>query len=96
MIIISMVFLWLIYLGIIVIGIKGENTSHNRLIIIHAIAEYYSRYVYIDSDQNIADSELYDAMEPYERTLWRLNDWSYKNILPPDKYELIKPFIRKE
>lgn len=31
----------------------------------------------------------------YNATLWCLWDWGYKNILPKDKYEIIKPYIKK-
>ena len=35
----------------------------------------------------------YDDMEPYELTMLRVWDFGYSNILPPDKYEVIKPYI---
>lgn len=36
----------------------------------------------------------YKDMESYERTFWRLWDIGYKHILPKEKYELIKEFIK--
>ena len=36
----------------------------------------------------------YTDMESYEATLFRIWDWGYKRILPPEKFELIKPFIK--
>lgn len=35
----------------------------------------------------------YDDEEAYEKTMWRLWDFGYKNILPKEKYEIIKEFI---
>ena len=37
----------------------------------------------------------YDDMEPYLKTLFRLWDWGYKRILPKEKFELIKPYLKK-
>ena len=33
-------------------------------------------------------------IERYEKTLFRFWDWGYTRILPPEKFELIKPFIK--
>lgn len=35
----------------------------------------------------------FEDMESYDSTLFRFWDWGYKRILPPEKYEIIKPFI---
>ena len=35
----------------------------------------------------------YSDEEPYEKTLFRLWDFGYRNILPKEKYEIIKEFI---
>ena len=35
-------------------------------------------------------------MESYEKTLFRLWDWGYTRILPPEKFELIKPYINRK
>jgi hypothetical protein len=37
----------------------------------------------------------YDDMESYDETLFRLFDFGYKNILPKEKYDIIKPYINK-
>ena len=39
-------------------------------------------------------SVIANAMEPYEQTVLRWNDFGYKNILPKEYFELIKPYIR--
>ena len=36
----------------------------------------------------------YKDMEYYMKTLWRLWDWGYTRILPKDKFEIIKPYIK--
>lgn len=38
----------------------------------------------------------YDDEEAYEKTMWRLWDFGYKNILPKEKYEIIKEFIENK
>jgi hypothetical protein len=37
----------------------------------------------------------YDDMRDYDSTVMRIFDWGYKNILPEDKFEIIKPYIHK-
>lgn len=91
---IIMLIMWLIVLFFNILSIKNENTHRNRLIIIHAIGDY-GRYRMDNDMYNPICLKIYDYMEPYKRTLWRLWDWSYKNILPPDIYEIIKPFIKR-
>jgi hypothetical protein len=42
------------------------------------------------------DWDLYfNDIEPFERTVFRLWDWGYKRILPKDKFEIIKPYLKK-
>ena len=33
-------------------------------------------------------------MESYLKVIFRIWDWGYENILPPDKYVLIAPYIK--
>lgn len=72
--------------------IKNENAEHNHTIIIDAIYAYQldmcKMYIY-DYEVDFKD------MESYGKTLFRLWDWGYKNILPPDKFKIIKPYIYK-
>ena len=35
----------------------------------------------------------YDDMEEFDKTEKRVFDWGCKNILPKEKFELIKPFL---
>ena len=36
----------------------------------------------------------YDDIEDYHKVLYRLWDWGYTRILPKDKFEIIKPYIK--
>jgi hypothetical protein len=38
----------------------------------------------------------YDDMESYDETLFRLFDFGYENILPKEKYEIIRPYIKHD
>ncbi len=68
---------------------KNIITYNNRDIIIDAIYEYK-----IDMKSQGKENEVdYDDMKSYDRTLWNLFNWGYKNILPPNKYEIIKKYI---
>lgn len=86
---------WLIVLFFIALTIKNENTYHNHIIISNAIGDYIRWRIKNNLYDNLSYLALYDCIEPYERTLWRLWDWSYKNILPPEQYKIIKPFVKR-
>lgn len=72
--------------------IKNNNTYKNRQIIIEAICEYKTNMIV--SDKHMEIKVGYEDIEPYENTLYRWLDWGYENILPPDKFEIIKPYIK--
>ena len=77
----------------VVILIKNEVTFRNRTIISQAIFLYE-----MDAIINNRVPALgfgYDDRESYEATLYRLWDWGYTRILPPDKFEIIKPYVEK-
>lgn len=69
---------------------KNKITYENVLKINEAI------YVYqIDCIKNGTSSIVdYDDLEDYDKTLWRLWDWGYTRMLPKDKFEIIKPYIK--
>ena len=75
---------------------KNNNTYRNQGIIINAIHRYKQHE--LESATNILNlhySVNYYDMEPYEKTLFRFWDWGYENILPKDKFEIIKSYISK-
>ena len=81
----------LILIGVlpILLLIKNENAYKNYIIIIEAIGEYQ-----IDCVRNkIIPFMDFDDMKSYYTTIFRLTDWGYRNILPKDKFEIIKPYI---
>lgn len=68
---------------------KKENTSNKRTLIITAIY-IYKMECSIEGTKPLVD---YSDMEPYNKTLWRIFDWSHERILPADKLEIIKEYI---
>ena len=45
-------------------------------------------------EQNNCNFEVdYDDAEPYDKTLLRLWDFGYHNILPKEKFEIIEKYI---
>lgn len=77
----------------VVIMMKNLNTynCHNK--IGHAIHEY--KFACIQNHDWVALHFVeYRDMESYEKTLFRLWDWGYTRILPEDKFEIIKPYIK--
>lgn len=71
--------------------VKNDNALKNRGIIIEAIYEYNT--IMIASNKR-RDKIKYADMESYDDTLYRWWDWGYENILPSDKFEIIKPYIK--
>lgn len=70
--------------------IKNCFTLKNALIIVYAIGDY--RLDCIENDINMEVD--FEDMEDYNDTLLRLWDWGYTRILPKDKFEIIKPYIK--
>lgn len=72
--------------------IKNNVTHFNRMLVLNAI--YLYRRDLIEQDKyDEAQVNMYD-LESYGKTLWRLWDWGYEHILPPEKFEIIKPYIK--
>lgn len=82
----------LVLLGLFIL--KNENACKNRCIIVDAIFEHH---IYaLNSFDMLRHFEVdYNDAEPYDKTLFRLYDWGYTRILPKEKYEIIKPYIKE-
>ena len=100
---VAIVGLTLIAIVLIICGvmlIKNEVTYRNRIKILNAIYRYSFNNIAKDFDNwqpgqpQTWDSVNSSDMEDYDTTLYRFWDWGYTRILPPDKFELIKPFIK--
>ena len=69
--------------------IKNNNAYKNHIIIVEAIYEYCI-------EKNVDFALFYNMyMEDYDDTLNRFWDWGYTRILPPEQFELIKPYIKE-
>ena len=68
--------------------IKNEVTRNCRVIIVEAIEAYLLDHI---NETTLVD---FDDMESHNDTFSRFWDWGYTRILPKDKYELIKPYIK--
>lgn len=69
--------------------LKNKNTFINHTTIVRAI------YLYQTDNIKLGRASLvdYSDMEEYERTFSRFYDWGYKNILPKEKFDIIKDYI---
>lgn len=88
-------FLFLPIIGLILCSIafaKNKITYKNYQIIIDAIYQYYDEII---DNGGRPDFSLYEKMESYDATFWRIFDWSYENILPSDEMEKLRPYINK-
>lgn len=83
--------IWIVFWTMVLI--KNHVTSRMQGKIIDAIFVYsmtcLDKYDFVS-----AHLVEFDDMESYEKTLFRLWDWGYTRILPPEKFELIKPYIK--
>lgn len=77
----------------LILLLKNENTYKQHEIILTAIYNYridlHSKGIHYDFRVD------YDDTEPYDKTFYRWWDWGYSNILPPDKFEILKPYIEE-
>lgn len=83
--------------------LKINVTKKNQVIIINAIFEYQKTEldrVFADflngkiDEYHYVPAVSFEDHESFEKTLWRLWDWGYTRILPKDKFEIIKPYIK--
>lgn len=78
----------------IVMAFKNNNTYKNHKIIADAIYKYHMAVIKNTNPLAQFDFKVdYSDMESYAKTYFRIWDWGYKSILPPDKFEIIKEYI---
>ena len=85
----AVIVLFLLLMPVILL-VKNEVTYRNMTIITHAVHDYRSRQI----TENKPIFVDYDDMKSYRKVLFRICDWGYENILSPDKYVLIAPYIK--
>lgn len=76
----------------VLIMLRNTVACNQRTIIIDAIHRYHYDLIEQDIFTYVVE---YSDMESYGKTLWRLWDWGCKRILPSDKYEIIKQYIKR-
>lgn len=78
---------------LIVASVRSDVVYGNHKIIIEAIEDYHLWLIQNDKYEfNECDVEYAD-MEDYTTTFLRFWDWGYSRILPPEKLEIVKPYI---
>lgn len=87
-------FIYLVYSAYMIF--KNENTFKQRVKIIKAIHAYFQSKKDVEEMDVEEVDYMYHSVEPYDDTLNRRLDWGYKNIVPPDVYEKIEPYIKEE
>ena len=70
--------------------VKNEITFKNLCLIFDAVRLYNFDCI---RNGNKADIVSFDNIKSYDEVYNNLFDWGYKNILPPDDFEKVKPFI---
>lgn len=88
-----------VFVGAIMLIKDGVN-YRNYEIIMDAIFDYSMDAIdKAAKNGTIFDGVKYEVtysdMRDYSSTVMRIFDWGYKNILPADKFEIIKPYIHK-
>lgn len=65
--------------------------------VLAAIAMYHISIVrQVDTPEEFKAAALvwFEDMRPYRRVLLDLTTWTARGVLPPDKYEIIEPYIK--
>ena len=88
--VVELIICFILIAFLIVLAFKNKNTLNNRLRILDAINKYHVDCI----RKGIEPSVDYGDREDYYKTVWRLWDWGYTRILPKDKFEIIKPYIK--
>lgn len=83
-------FLIILWVVVGVLAIKNDVTFRNHKIIGDAIFRFKMDLI---KHGHYISPVSYDDMEPYGKTLFRIWDWGCSRILPPEKLELIRPYI---
>lgn len=78
---------------LLILLVKNDITCRMHLKINDAIYAYKMARL-SEYDFEGMDIVEFSDVEKYDKTLFRIWDWGYTRILPPDKFELIKPFIK--
>ena len=86
--IISLVAIW------IFVFIRNEWTYKQQIKIDKAIYRY--NLDLIDHGIPMEQWMDYNDMESYGKTFMRFWDWGCKRILPPEKFEVIRPYINEK
>ncbi len=87
--------------GVVLVGLifvaKTFNAVRNHFIILDAICAYRGHVI---SEHDFKSCLIiffdveYEDTEDIIKTLFRLWDWSYKRILPAEKFAIIEPYIK--
>lgn len=97
MTVILKIFVIVLIFGIFLLAaamVKNNNTYKNQMIILTAIGDYRKYMISLRKWDFFEVS--YSDMESYNDTFKRWWDWGYSRILPPEKFEIIKPYIKGE
>ena len=70
---------------------RNHVTFKNQNIISAAIHDYHLYELHYDREWLVD----YEDKEAYDQTLWRLWDFGYTRILPKEKYEIVKEYIKQ-
>lgn len=82
-----------VFILCVIAMIKNVNTFYCHEKIDKAIYEYKSECIR-NHDWDALHYVEYKDEEHYMKTFYRLWDWGYTRILPKDKFEIIKPYIK--
>lgn len=72
-------------------AIRGEEVHRCRVTIICAISRYKLANPHLFGRYEVD----YADMRGYKAIYARFWDWGYTNILPPEKYAIIKPYVAR-
>lgn len=87
---VALIFVTLFLTILVVLAAKNERTYHLEMLFIEAIDMYQSEKM---SKGEFTYEVEFDDLEKYMKTFFRMWDWGYTRMLPPEKLEIILPYV---
>lgn len=87
---VALIFTTLFLTILVIFAAKNDRTYRLQTLFIEAIDMYQTEK--ISKGEFTYDVE-FDDLEEYNKTLFRMWDWGYTRLLPPEKLEIILPYV---
>lgn len=87
---VALIFITLFLTISVILAAKNDRTYRLQMLFIEAVGMYQMEKL---SKGEFTYEVEFDDLEEYNKTLFRMWDWGYTRILPPEKLEIILPYV---